>query len=1033
MGVSSDSIFSSQSQMPVWMEFSVSICFALGFLLLRLALNARSKAKGGKQVRGKQVEVGVAKQSEASHVQLWKTVESEVAAGHTISAVKAWRRMKVQTATPLETLKLVTQALLDLGTSRLVEEIVEHVADHRRVLCNSRTAAALLDVVARTGRVNIMEELHRIFVDCFRIQPSPQTYEALLGGYAFAGNEKKAAAISSELRSRFSQVTPRGHSLMIKGFLKNGMVDAALRQILDMHRDSCIVPWLAVTQLVRAACVEGRGLEVFHALDKELSIPAEAIVLLLENCLKHGDLSHARHIEHTARQRGGSAPLLLGSYEALLKNCILHNDMYALELFEEMQKSCYIRINEGLCLGLLARCADSKFLRFAEEIVKYLRARGEMTIAVYSALMKVYAFVGMYDKACDLYDELLAKGMEPDAMMYGCLMKFAVECGRTDMSRQLFSKAPSVDIQNYMSLLKAAGHDKDIDRAFDVLQRLKASGVTPDVAAYSCALDVCVSAGDLSRARQLMAEIRMLGKLDIITYNTILKGYCSLGDMHGARDLLSEMESNGMPPNEVSFNCLINAAVSSNKWQEAWNTVELMQRRGVQADHYTVSIMLKALKGDKSSEHVGRVLALLDHSGLDVCSDEILMSTALEACIRHRYLRRLQNIVDAFSKSTLHPNIYTYGSLIKACGILKRMDKCWELWHNMVDDRALEPNNVVLGRMLDALACNKRAEEAEKLFKQWQPKVPANLIIYSTLIKAYANTGHASRAMVIYREMQDMKIPMNIMVFNGLIDSQVRGGAMEEVGLLLRAMADHNCTPDTITYSTVVKGYTFKGDLDRAFEVLKDMQLKGLATNSVVYNTLLDGCVRRNRMDLADILLDDMEKHGIRPCNVTLGILVKMHGRRGQLHRAVQAVQELPKKHGFVANASVKTCLMSACFYNHKLDLALNIFEELTASEEGSDWKIYASMIQGCIRNGWFQRAVSVIEDAYGLNPESKPKFFSPGKAFETQCLEHLLQSLTQQGKMKTLGVPLLNRLRAANVSIHGKTLTTFTSSQLAN
>merc|ERR1719265_2725204 len=122
-----------------------------------------------------------------------------------------------------------------------------------------------------------------------------------------------------------------------------------------------------------------------------------------------------------------------------------------------------------------------------------------MTLAVYSALMKVYAYAGMYDKACGLYDQILAQGMEPDAMMYGCLMKFAVECGRTDLSRELSSKTPTLDIQNYMSLIRGAGRDKDIKRAFQVLQMLKESGVEPDIAAYNCVLDVCVTAGDLSR------------------------------------------------------------------------------------------------------------------------------------------------------------------------------------------------------------------------------------------------------------------------------------------------------------------------------------------------------------------------------------------------------------------------------------------------------------------------------------------------------------------------------------------------------
>merc|ERR1719359_255519 len=211
-----------------------------------------------------------------------------------------------------------------------------------------------------------------------------------------------------------------------------------------------------------------------------------------------------------------------------------------------MQEDKNTPISDSLCVGLIARCADSKFLRFAEDIVKHVRSQGKMTISAYSALMKVYAHSGMYDKACDLYDHIREEGLEPDAMMYGCLMKFSVECGRTDLSRELFEKSPQLDIQNYMSLIRAAGRDKDVDRAFAVLEKLKSSGVSVDIAAYNCVLDACVSAADMKRARTLMKEMQTLSNLDIITYNTLMKGYCTTGDIRGAKDLLQEMQQAGL-------------------------------------------------------------------------------------------------------------------------------------------------------------------------------------------------------------------------------------------------------------------------------------------------------------------------------------------------------------------------------------------------------------------------------------------------------------------------------------------------------
>mmetsp|Transcript_18962 Transcript_18962/g.35230 ORF Transcript_18962/g.35230 Transcript_18962/m.35230 type:complete len:1026 (-) Transcript_18962:200-3277(-) len=1000
---------------PIGMEISFFIFFALGYFVLRLHFFPR------------QLRKGAASKVDIMESRLHKTIETEVNAGHMIAAVKAWRAVKARVPVQLETLKLLVQAMLEVDPNALVTEITGHMADHNATLCTPRAAAAVLDTVARSGQISVMEELHKVFSDSLRIRPSAQVYEALIGGYAAVGDEKQVAEICSHLWKNNMKLTARGYSLTIKGFLKNSLVDASLKQILDMHHAGFTIPPFAITQLVRVSCEAKRGTETFEALRQEIPFPPEAMAFLLEDCLKRNDPLQAKEIEKIARSQAGSAPLTVQAYDALLKLCVLHSDLHALELFEEMQK-LNVRIGDRLCNGLLSRCAETKFLRFAEEIVKFLRRRGAITISVYSTVMKVYAYAGMYDKACDLYEQILADGLEPDAIMYGCLMKFAVECGRTDLSRELFAKVPNFDIQHYMSLIRAAGRDKNIDRAFQVLQKLKESGVTADLAVYNCVLDVCVSAGDMSRARELIAEMRTISKLDMIAYNTFLKGFCGVGDIHGAKELLLEMESAGMPPNDVSYNCMINAAVSKGLWQEAWSTVDMMERSGVKVDHYTVSILMKALKKSKDSRNVGRALALLDHSGLDPCSDEVMLQTLLETCIRHREHFRLQSITKSFEKSSLQPSVFTYGSLIKACSILKRVDKCWELWSKMADERAMEPNDIVLGCMLDALVCNDHVEEALSLFKKYQEKVRPNTIIYSTLMKGFANSRQASRAMDMWREMRESGMSMNTVVYNGVIDAQARLGLMDEVSLLVQTMEKDGCEPDPITYSTIVKGYCVSGMLDKAFDVFRSMQQNQMANDSIVYNTLLDGCVRQNRMDLADLLLEDMDTFNITPSNFTLGNMVKMWGRRKRLDKAFEIIEEIPKKHGFKANAQAKTCLMFACLNNHDVDAALRVFEGLRSSDKGADWKTYASIIGGTVRHGCVEQAVALVEDAYGLNGEAKVKAVSPGHGLDTDCLEQLLHSLVQKGQMKSLGLPLLNKLRAAHVPISAKLLSTFAS-----
>ena len=73
---------------------------------------------------------------------------------------------------------------------------------------------------------------------------------------------------------------------------------------------------------------------------------------------------------------------------------------------------------------------------------------------------------------------IIASGFAPDEFVYGCLTRFSAQCGRTELSPELSRLAPELDIQDYKSLIRAAGRD----RAFQLLEKLKGAGDKGDLA-----------------------------------------------------------------------------------------------------------------------------------------------------------------------------------------------------------------------------------------------------------------------------------------------------------------------------------------------------------------------------------------------------------------------------------------------------------------------------------------------------------------------------------------------------------------------
>lgn len=987
-----------------WIEIAITISFTLGFLLLRPGAgkggSTRSKGKkGGKMVP--EVEFSP---------QVQQTITTESEAGNPAGVLAAWRGEKAAALTPIDTLKLVVKAFAEVERDAMEKDIVEH-------LCAFDTASATNHgMVVLDGAARFLLDgtaLERFWTSLRRevgVPASALSYALLVGGYAAAGDEKRVAATFAEMQTNRVRRSARAYSLTLKGFLKNGLLDAVRAMLTEMAAGGVEVPTFALVQYCRLGC-EATGADApFRFLtEQQFELPEEAVTFLLDDCAKRSNLELADTIDEYIQAKGWA--FSQESREVQLKMYTAAGDLRALKLFELMRDS-EMMLSKGLTVDLLSRCAEPKFIRFAEVLLAYCREKGTMTIAAYSALMKVYAVSGKFEKACDLYEPIIAEGLEPDNVMYGCLMRFAVECGRTELSRQLALKTPVMEIQNYMSLIRAAGRDKDAGKALAVLQQLKeATKLDVDIAAYNCALDSVVSAGDMQSAEALMEEARAVRGLDVISYNTLLKGYCMKHDVTRAREVLSRMEADGHPPNDVSYNSVVNAAVSKNNTREAWEIIELMESKGVPVDHFTVAIMMKSLK--KRPSDLRALLDLLDRSGLDVTADEVLLNMVLDACIRFREVGRLKDILNQCFRSKLRPAVHTYGALIKGCGFLKWMDKCRELWKEMTEHRAMEPNSVVMGCMLDALVTNQHTTEAVAVFRKWKAVVPPNPIMFSTLMKGFAVSHKAKPAMAMWREMREEKVPMNTVVYNAVIDTQARVGAMDGVTEIVTAMGEDGCRPDAITLSTVCKGYCTQGDLDAAFKVFRDMQRDGMANDSVVYNTLLEGCTKHSRYDLADRLLEDMEQAGVAPSNFTLGTLTKLWGRRNRLDKAFEAVRELPRRWNFSTNAQVYACLQCACLANGAVDRAHEVFEELK-SVHGADNKAYGSLIAGCTRAGDLELATFLIEEACGLHPERGPGLPNAhGERLAPEPVEHVLRGLVNKGRHND-AVELLRKARAS-------------------
>merc|ERR1719265_1722972 len=354
--------------------------------------------------------------------------------------------------------------------------------------------------------------------------------------------------------------------------------------------------------------------------------------------------------------------------------------------------------------------------------------------------------------------------------------------------------------------------------------------------------------------------------------------------------------------------------------------------------------------------------------------DEVLFSSVIEACIRLRRLDLLSSMMQKFEKCghNLSLTAPTYGSMIKAYGQSRDVERIWDLWHEM-GSRGVKPTAITLGCMVDALVMNNRVDEAWtlvlELLDDEEMKASVNTVIFSTVLKGFAMLRQTDRVFAVHGDMKARQIPCNTITYNTMFDACARCGTMDRVPQLLEDMRHSRAEPDIITYSTLVKGFCLAGDVDRAFRVLDEMNSDGkFAPDEIMYNSLLDGCAKLHRVEDAQKLLEDMQDKGVNPSNYTLSILVKLFGRTRRLNQAFKIVEQLSSKNGLRPNIHVYTCLMQACIQNRQVERALTLHDTMV-SDGGLqvDEKCYSVLVRGCLTAGRPDKAAMTIRCAYGL------------------------------------------------------------------
>merc|ERR1719424_1709425 len=311
----------------------------------------------------------------------------------------------------------------------------------------------------------------------------------------------------------------------------------------------------------------------------------------------------------------------------------------------------------------------------------------------------------------------------------------------------------------------------------------------------------------------------------------------------------------------ASFNSMLNA-----RPQAGWRYFSDLGRRGLRADAFTCSILLKGLKDFKTPEEVDRALKLLE-SRKDIKVDDVLVGALLDATVKLKDAKRIGPALAAVRDAGILPTPHAYATVLRALAQPtagskeQRWEEAKKVWAGMWTRRVTATEGTYHAYVDCAVACDA-AEAAAAVLAEMKQKGPAPTAgIYATVVRGLVLGKEMDRARSLYSEMKTLGLPVNLVTYNALVDAMAKVGDVEGAADLFRDMCSQGIAPDLITYSTIIKGYCVQGDLEQAIQLFTLMRKRGLKPDQILFNSLLSGCAtaKKPMRALAEQVLRDME------------------------------------------------------------------------------------------------------------------------------------------------------------------------------
>merc|ERR1719262_833579 len=151
---------------------------------------------------------------------------------------------------------------------------------------------------------------------------------------------------------------------------------------------------------------------------------------------------------------------------------------------------------------------------------------------------------------------------------------------------------------------------------------------------------------------------------DLITYSTLIKGYCFSNDLEQALHLFGLMQEKGIRPDAIVFNSLLDGCAKKQMPALCEQIIHDMELAGVVPSNHSASILIKLYGRCKNLDAAFKVINEMPKK-FGFQANNAVYTCLMSACIANGQLDKAMELRKRMVKENVYPEEKTFSTLLR--------------------------------------------------------------------------------------------------------------------------------------------------------------------------------------------------------------------------------------------------------------------------------------------------------------------------------------------------------------------------------